>query len=59
MIARLIITGGLLLAMIGCASGPPVGSTAPAFEAVEVSGDQVSLASYEDQVLILYFFGLW
>ena len=59
MLTRLIITGCFLLAMIGCASGPPVGATAPTFDAIDANGDQVSLASYDDQVLILYFFGFW
>lgn len=43
----------------GCASGPKVGSRAPAFDAVDGSGTGVSLSHYEDKVVLLYFWATW
>ena len=59
MIMKLVTIGAALLLAAGCASGLKVGEEAPAFEATDMTGNQVSLASYEGQVLILDFFGVW
>ena len=60
MITRLIIAGVFLLLILGgCASGPQVGSRAPEFTAADSQGNDVSLATFQDQVLILDFWAVW
>ncbi len=60
MIGRL--TGAALtivLMVAGCSSGPPLGADAPTFTAEDAQGNTVSLAAYEDKVLILDFWAVW
>ena len=60
MVARLMNARLVFLVLIaGCASGPPVGSTAPDFAAADTAGNPVSLAAYENSVLILDFWAVW
>jgi hypothetical protein len=49
----------LVLGLAACSQGPPVGTAAPAFSAVDAHGDAVSLAAYDDKVLILDFWAVW
>ena len=48
-----------VIALAACSQAPPVGTRAPAFTALDMQGDTVSLAAFEDKVLILDFWAVW
>ncbi len=57
--ATMIAVLALTVVLAGCASGPPVGARAPEFSARDSGGTTVSLAAYQDKVLILDFWATW
>ena len=49
----------LTVVLAGCASGPPVGARAPEFSARDGGGATVSLAAFQDKVVIMDFWATW
>ncbi|UCH82735.1 MAG: TlpA family protein disulfide reductase [Candidatus Latescibacterota bacterium] len=54
--AGIILTA---VAIVGCSSGPKVGSVAPGFNALDAEGRSVALSDYEGKPLVLYFWAVW
>lgn len=49
----------LACTLAGCIGGPPTGSEAPHFSGTAATGETITLAEFEGDVLVLDFFATW